>query len=595
MRRNNVRGPTSALTEFLRESGITHSLIRRRAQQQQQQQQQQQVEAGPSNASGSGNQEGTNEEAHGGTTGAPSGEAAADSDHLDSEEEPPAKKRKVSKAALEKQKAAAKKKAKKQDDGDYEDDEDDAYTALSKSLWTNKSANPRPPTGSLEKCAKCSKKFTVTKYTIAANPPPGHLCHPCTKASGADPFKKPAAPRKRKSAAQRRAVTNIQERKFPTLVSFCIKVVSKHINDVEAFGDIGSVNLDRIARVLCRNRSLTPENAILFYDTKNTDLKIYDGTKLEPPALTTLALLNPNLTSLRIDFCGHLDDAVLNSWSTSLPSLTRLELLGPFLVRVPAWISFFEFHSELKSLLVHQSPRFDLECMSALARHCPDITELRLKEIGKLDDTFLPHISALQHLEQLDLSSPSASCSSDGLLGVLHARGAQLTHLDLSGHEELDDDFLQDGICAHAQRLVSLRLDNLPTLTDEGVAAFFRAWTPTALSTLSIARAHEVGASALPALLECAARTTLSALNISSWGNTTADALANIASARELRALDVGWNRAVDDFVIKAILDGCPKLEEIKCWGCNQVTSGCPRKSNVSLVGVESYVYVSAY
>src|SRR5258708_35016290 len=84
----------------------------------------------------------------------------------------------------------------------------------------------------------------------------------------------------------------------------------------------------------------------LFYDTRNTSLTIYDGTKLEPPALTTLALLNPNLTSLRIDFCGYLDCAVLNSWSTSLPSLTRLELLGPFLIRVPAWISFFQSHND---------------------------------------------------------------------------------------------------------------------------------------------------------------------------------------------------------------------------------------------------------
>ena len=268
---------------------------------------------------------------------------------------------------------------------------------------------------------------------------------------------------------------------------------------------------------------------------------------------------------------------MLNSWSTALPSLTRLELLGPFLVRVPGWVSFFESHTALEALLIYQSPRFDLECISALATHCPNITELRLKEIGRLDDTFLPHISSLRRLEQLDLSSPTFSCSEDGLIGVLHARGAQLTHLDLSGHEELGDDFLQSGICAHAPRLVSLRLDNLPTLTDDGVAAFFRAWTPIALSTLSLARAYELGGNALLALLECV-RTTLSALNICSWRNTTEDALTDLASARELRALDVGWNRAVDDFVIKAILDGCPKLEEIKCWGCNRVTSDCPRK-----------------
>ncbi|KAI0255280.1 RNI-like protein [Lactifluus subvellereus] len=585
--RNNVRGPTSALTEFLRESGIDHALIRRRGQQQQ-------AEAGPSNVSPNGNLDAMNEGEQHGVSSAPLEDAAPDSDHLDSEDEAPAeKKRKLSKTAMEKYRAGAKKKAIKFDDDDYDDGEEDAYTALSKSLWTNKSSNPKPPIGSREKCVKCSKQFTMTKYTMAANPQPGYLCHPCAKASGTDPFKKPRAPRKRKSATEKRIVTNYQERKFPTLVSLCIKVISKYINDVEAFGDIGSVNLDKIIRALCRNRSLTPENATLFYDVKNTNLNVYDGTKLEPPALTTLALLNPNLTSLRIDFCGHLDDAVLNAWSASLPSLTRLELLGPFLVRVPAWISFFQTHPQLKGLLLNQSPRFDLDCMQTLAACCPNLTELRLKEIGKLDDTFLPYISSFQHLEQLDLSSPSTSCSEDGLIGVLHRRGTRLTDLDLSGHNELGDDFLKHGIREYAPNLVSLRLDNLPTLTDEGVAAFFRAWMPSVLRELSIARAPNVGTQALPALLD-STRSTLSALNINTWRETTAEALANIANARELQTLDVGWNRAIDNFVIKAIMDGCPKLEEIKCWGCNRVTAECPRKLNVNLLGVESYVYVAA-
>jgi DNA repair protein RAD7 len=104
---------------------------------------------------------------------------------------------------------------------------------------------------------------------------------------------------------------------------------------------------------------------------------------------------------------------------------------------------------------------------------------------------------------------------------------------------------------------------------------------------------------------------TLSTLNINSWRETTAESLENIASARELRILDVGWNRALDDFVIKAIMEGCPKLEEIKCFGCNRVTAKCPRKvclpffvglqirradwslghqMNVNLTGVESFL-----
>jgi DNA repair protein RAD7 len=100
-------------------------------------------------------------------------EVVPDSDHLDSEDEvPTGRKRKASKAVLEKQKMAAKKRAKKHkdDDDDYEDGEEDEYTALSKSLRSNKSSNAKPSVGSLEKCAKCSKQFTAVRTLVVMWP-----------------------------------------------------------------------------------------------------------------------------------------------------------------------------------------------------------------------------------------------------------------------------------------------------------------------------------------------------------------------------------------------------------------------------------------
>jgi hypothetical protein len=84
-----------------------------------------------------------------------------DPEDEEEEEESLAKKRKLTKAAEAKQKAKAKKKKKGSDDEDY-NDEDDAYTALSKSLWTNNgSSSSKPPVGSFEECAVCEKQFTV--------------------------------------------------------------------------------------------------------------------------------------------------------------------------------------------------------------------------------------------------------------------------------------------------------------------------------------------------------------------------------------------------------------------------------------------------
>ena len=197
------------------------------------------------------------------------------SDNLDeSESEKPApKKRKLTKAAEAKLKAQAKAKAKKnKKKGDDSDDEDeDAYTALSK-MWKD---DTKPPNGSMTECAKCSTQFTVvrtrrrpiccgmssqnipqTQYTRAAQDRPGWLCHPCAKASGIDPFKKPAAPRKRKPATEKRTVTHFEERRMPSLASLCVTIISKHIDDIEALGDIGSMNMDRIAKAIAKDRSL---------------------------------------------------------------------------------------------------------------------------------------------------------------------------------------------------------------------------------------------------------------------------------------------------------------------------------------------------
>jgi DNA repair protein RAD7 len=166
------------------------------------------------------------------------------SDNLDDPEEErgeekpvrSSKKRKLSKTTEAKLKAKEKKKIGKKDSDD--DDDEDAYTALSKSIWAG--STPKPSVGDFENCATCEKQFTVvsvtspvprlihinfqTKYTIASSTGEGFLCHQCAKAGGHDPFKMPAAPRKRKATTEKRKAPFFQERRFPTLISLCVQV-----------------------------------------------------------------------------------------------------------------------------------------------------------------------------------------------------------------------------------------------------------------------------------------------------------------------------------------------------------------------------------
>ncbi|KAK0468416.1 RNI-like protein [Desarmillaria tabescens] len=590
MSHNNVRGPTSALTEFLRDSGITATTIARRAAMANR------PVAGPSNAPEEADDVEANQEDEV-QTQAPRRRTRGNrrsgyvSDELD-EPASPAKKQKLSKAAEAKLK---KTKKSKKDDKDGKDEDEDAYTALSRSMWSTVGSSSKPPVGSFDTCAKCGKQYTVTKYTMAADSGSGYLCHACAKSSGNDPFKKPTVPRKRKPAAAKRVV-NYEERLFPSLASLCIQIISRYIDDIEALGDIGILNMEAISKAISKNRSLTSANAHLFYGPENTVLTLYDATKLTPDALRTLAHLNPNLTTLRLDFCGLLSDEVMSVWSTSLPNLVSLQLLGPFLVRPSSWINFFESHPQLECFKITQSPRFDVQCVETLiATSQKTLHALGLREIGKMSDEFLNCIKLLEgQLTYLDISEPSESCSEAAIIEMLSTVAPTLTHLDLSDHTEVSDKVLQQGLQPYSKAITSLGLKNLPELTDTGVADFFDSWTANPpLTFLDISRIHLLNKNALLAILAHSG-SSLQELNINGWRDIDNETLEEIGKqARDLKKVDLGFCRGVDDFTVKSIIEGSKGgLQEVKVWGCNRIegkwtVSG--KQRHIRVYGVESH------
>jgi DNA repair protein RAD7 len=193
--------------------------------------------------------------------------------------------------------------------------------------------------------------------------------------------------------------------------------------------------------------------------------------------------------------------------------------------------------------------------MTALQKHCTGLTELRLREVEKLDDKFVDVIKEFTGLTYLDLGYPATSMSEDALVELMSAVGEGLTHLDLSGHTLLTDTFLIDGIKAHTLVLTELALSNVPLLTDEGVAEFFDTWATKdeddsslsnpPLTTLDLSRNANLSSSALIAILSHSGK-TLTHLNINGWKTVSEESLNKIPTkAKELKWLDVGWCREV--------------------------------------------------
>jgi DNA repair protein RAD7 len=229
--------------------------------------------------------------------------------------------------------------------------------------------------------------------------------------------------------------------------------------------------------------------------------------------------------------------------------------------------------------------------MRALVDSCGDSLEtLRLREVGKLDDDFLEQIAQIKELKELDIAEPAASCSEEAIIDLMSNVGASLTKLDLSKHNLVTDEFLERGLKPYTNVLHSLVLSHLPELTNKGVADFFETWENEPLVSLDMARNHELGTEALSALMVHSGP-KLEVLVINGWKGVGEEALRMVGRhGVELKKVDVGWCREVDDFVVKSWMGmdeeqlqqgnkaGCRKLEELKVWGCNRITARCPKK-----------------
>jgi len=362
--------------------------------------------------------------------------------------------------------------------------------------------------------------------------------------------------------------------------------------------------------------SRTAENAHLFYDVRNKALRLYDTTRnafpflryipliflkgLHPPAFSTLASLNPNLTHLHLDFCGRLTSPVLQDFAKSLPHLISLTLLGPFLVRSEAWVEFFRAKPDLVSFKITQSPRFDLACAQQLAESCTKLEELQLKEVGLLDDSFVEPLCALPPLKLLDLSNPSIGIEEDGWLKLMERHGRALEKFNPSWHIGFTDRVLRHGVAKHTRALSELILEGCEDLTNEPVSQFFRNWSNSSwadeeesvedsmdtaddislskdtftpnppLHVLSLARNHILSDATLTALLDHSG-SALTSLNLNGLRSLSPDALVSLRCATGLRRLDLSWCRELDDFVLKDVVAAMPKLEELKVWGCSRV------------------------
>lgn len=378
----------------------------------------------------------------------------------------------------------------------------------------------------------------------------------------------------------------------PTLQDTLIRTVAAHIDDVEALGDIGLVNMDKICQIISRARRLNDDTLPLFLDASLPSLTLYDAARLSPASYTRIAQECPRLQQLDLRMCGAIGDESLSFIARHLQSLTSLSLRGAFLITIKGWCEAAELlGTRLEQFEATDSFRWDVASSAALAMNCPNLRHLSLARLTHLDDACIAQFASLDKLEHLDLSHAGGAVTDVSIVALLSRVGTGLRTLDLSGLRDLTDAVLADGVLPHCRHLQTLKLDGLDLLTDAGVADFFSAWAGQnpGLQELSLERCSALGDAALAAVLAHSG-TTLRKLNLNSLDDLSYDcvsaALANPEVLQNLEGLDLSFVRAVNDTVLHNLVTHLPKLDKVVVWGDNRITE-CDLPRKVLVVGRE--------
>ncbi|KAK0543022.1 hypothetical protein OC846_006555 [Tilletia horrida] len=184
--------------------------------------------------------------------------------------------------------------------------------------------------------------------------------------------------------------------------------------------------------------------------------------------------------------CGRLVDSALDAWGKKLRKLRSLELFGPFLVRVEAWHRFFKNAGPRLQSFKIRTPRFDLECVEKMVKCCPNITQLGLAQIGKLDDKMHRPLGAYTSLTYLDISDPGVSgpgimaesLKDESVITLLSKVGANLRTPNISGNTALTDAVMTNCIAPHRPALISLSCSGCDQINGRAFAHLWNGTTP---------------------------------------------------------------------------------------------------------------------
>ncbi|CAI1536542.1 hypothetical protein SEUBUCD646_0J02420 [Saccharomyces eubayanus] len=413
---------------------------------------------------------------------------------------------------------------------------------------------------------------------------------------------------------KRKRAANLLDRrvnKVSSLQSLCIGKISKNISKWQketgdssklvfnrlrdVLGGVSTANLNNLAKALSKNRALNDHTLQLFLKTDLTKLTFNDCSKVSFDGYKTLAIFSPHLTKLSLQMCGQLNNESLLYIAEKLPNLKALYLDGPFLINEDTWENFFAIMKDmLEEFHISNTHRFTDKSLSNLLINCGStLASLGLSRLDSVSNyALLPQYLMNDKFHTLSIEYPlnEEYVNDEIVINILGQVGSTLRNLVLNGCVELTDSMIINGLTAFIPekcQLEVLSLEELDQITTDSLVYFFSKVELNKLKECSFRRCLQLGDMAVIELLLNGAKDSLTSLSFNSLKELTKDAFVTL-TCPDLTYIDLGFVRCVDDSIIQLLGEQNPKLSVIDVFGDNLVTENAKTRPGLTLIGRQS-------
>jgi DNA repair protein RAD7 len=608
---NRIRGPQSALTEFLASQGISAADI---SSDYQRRQREAEIQAA---------EDAANDEKEGASEG-------------DSGEDPVERKKRKRKEeqALNKIKQTKEfKKRKYEERRDHGSDADDDDALARKMMSSNK-----PLPGQLENCDICEKRFTVTPYS-KTGPDGGLLCGKCSKELKDEEKKSERAAKKKAPQSRGRKRQTESDRMMgdvkpgaKSLVDACVRKVADVVNDVDDFGDMPESLLDRLSQILSKKRVLTPRTLDLFLRDDIDHIDVYDGGKLETEDFERIFAIMHHLQSVNLRFAGQMKDSALRYLIDKCNNLHELQLGATNLISEKAWLELFHQRgAQLTSFKASEvQEHFSDSVVLEMAHRCTSLKRLKLRACSHLTETSVKALYKLTSLEHLTLAVAQDDTTTQTLVELVAVLGPKLKTLCLEGFDyddgvtstdEDDEDASSSADMAekpkkpshhdevllairhHCKQLRKLRFTRNSNCSDNAFSSLFEGWENKPLRHIDLSKCRwvdnanpdgpgelqiGVAGNAFKSLMKHSGQ-ALQVLDLQSCRHISRLALTDVFDGKkqypELRRIDLSFVSQVDEEVMAGIFRSCPALTKLVVFACFNAR-GAAIPAGIAVIGL---------